>query len=131
MTTNIFDALGGDAALAAAVDGLYDRLLPDPITGPYFEGVALPHLKKHLRMFLAAALGGPAVYRGRDMRSAHARLHITPAAWDRTVDHLVAVLADLGVAPGLADRVIGHLAPLRDQIVAAEPVETMAARMAA
>jgi hemoglobin len=127
MSTNIFDALGGDAALAAAVDGLYDRLVPDPLTGSYFEGVALPDLKRHLRLFLAAALGGPAIYRGRDMRSAHARLHITPEVWDRTVDHLVGVLADLGVAPGLADRVVGHLAPLRDQIVAAyEPAVAMA-----
>jgi hemoglobin len=127
MSTSIFDALGGDTALAAAVDGLYDRLVPDPLTGPYFEGVELPRLKKHLRMFLAAALGGPALYRGRDMRSAHAGLHITPAVWDRTVDQLVGVLADLGVPPELADRVVGHLAPLRDQIVtAAEPSAAMA-----
>jgi truncated hemoglobin YjbI len=33
MPTSIFDALGGDAAVAAAVDGLYDRLIPDPLTG--------------------------------------------------------------------------------------------------
>lgn len=128
MRTNIFDALGGNAALAAAVDSLYDRLIPDPVTGPYFHGVAMPDLKRHLRIFLAAALGGPAIYRGRDMRSAHAGLGITSEAWDRTVDHLAGVLADLGVEPALAGEVIGRLAPLRDQIVtAAEPVAAVAA----
>jgi hemoglobin len=128
MPTSIFDALGGDAAVAAAVDGLYDRLIPDPLTGPYFDGVSLPDLKKHLRMFLAAALGGPEIYRGRDMRSAHAGLGITPAAWDRTVHHVVGVLADLGVEPALAARVVASLAPLRDRIVtSSEPAEAIAA----
>lgn len=125
MPTSIFDELGGDAALTAAVDGLYDRLVPDPLTGPYFDGVVMSDLKRHLRMFLAAALGGPALYRGRDMRSAHARLGITPEAWDRTVDHVIGVLADLGVDADLADRVVAHLAPLRDQIVTA--ADTLAA----
>jgi hemoglobin len=78
-------------------------------------------------MFLAAALGGPHLYRGRDMRSAHAGLGVTPEAWDRTVRHIVGVLADLGVERGLADQVIGHLAPLRGQIVAAEPLSALAA----
>lgn len=72
-------------------------------------------------MFLAGALGGPNVYRGRDIRSAHAPLRITREAWDRTVDHLVAVLTELGVAPSLMDQVLGHVGPLRDQIVSAEP----------
>lgn len=128
MGTSIFEALGGDAALAAAVDGLYDRLTVDPVTESYFRGVAIKDLRRHLRIFLAAALGGPAVYRGRDMRTAHAGLGVTSEAWDRTVGHVAGVLADLGVEAELAGRVIGHLAPLRGQIVTAdEPVAALAA----
>jgi hemoglobin len=74
MRTSIFDELRGHAALAAVADRLYERLIPDPVTGPYLQGVAIPDLKRHLRIFLAAALGGPAIYRGRDMHSAHAHL---------------------------------------------------------
>lgn len=119
MRTSIFDQLGGGGAIGAAVDDLYDRLLADPVVAPYFQGVVMGELSKHLRMFLAAALGGPDLYRGRDMRSAHARLRITHEAWDRTVGHLLAVLSDLRVEQPLIDQVVAHLAPLHDDIVTA------------
>jgi hemoglobin len=119
MRTTIFAALGGPDRLAAAVDRLYDRLVADPVVAPYFDRVALPRLKAHLRTFLAAALGGPQLYRGRDMRVAHAQLGVTAEAWNRTVDHLAGVLADLGVDSALAGEVLALLAPLRDQIVSA------------
>jgi hemoglobin len=119
MRTTIFAALGGPDRLAAAVDRLYDRLVADPVVAPYFDRVALPRLKAHLRTFLAAALGGPHLYRGRDMRVAHAQLGVTAEAWNRTVDHLAGVLADLGVDSALAGDVLALLAPLRDQIVSA------------
>jgi hemoglobin len=114
----VFDDLGGDTALAAAVDNLYSRLYGDELFAPYFVGVDLDRLKRHVRTFLAAALGGPYVYRGRDLRSAHAPLGITAEAWDRTVEHLLDVLTSLQVAPELIDRVVAHVAPLRDDIVA-------------
>ncbi|MEV6930075.1 group 1 truncated hemoglobin [Dactylosporangium sp. NPDC051485] len=116
---SIFDALGGSDAIAAAVDGLYERLLADPRTAGYFEGVDLRRLNRHLRVFLTVALGGPEIYHGRDLRSAHAPLGITPQAWDATVAHLLAVLAELDVAADLVDRVVAKIAPLRVLIVTA------------
>jgi hemoglobin len=115
--TSIFNALGGDGALAAAVDGLYLRMYADEVLAPYFVGIDLGRLKHHLRMFLAAALGGPHLYRGRDLRTAHAALHITAEAWDRTVAHLLDVLESLQVAPDLIEQVVAALAPLHDDIV--------------
>ena len=50
-----------------------------------------------MRAFVASALGGPAVYAGRDMAAAHRGLHITDAAFDAVVGHLVGALDSLGV----------------------------------
>jgi hemoglobin len=113
----VFEALGGENAVAAAVDALYDRLLADPVTAPYFDGVDMRRLNGHLRIFLVAALGGPAVYRGRDLGAAHASLGITSEAWDHTVDHLVAGLVSLSVSAPTIDDVLAHLAPLKPMIV--------------
>jgi hemoglobin len=113
----VFDALGGEAAVAAAVDALYDRLLADPVTAPYFDRVDMRRLAGHLRIFLVVALGGPAVYKGRDLGVAHAPLGITSEAWDHTVGHLVDALASLDVNAPLIDDVLAHLAPLRPLIV--------------
>jgi hemoglobin len=113
----VYDALGGQDAIAAAVDALYERLLADPVTAPYFDGIDMRRLAGHLRIFLVAALGGPAVYQGRDLGSAHASLGITGEAWDHTVGHLVDALASLNVSAPLMDDVVAHLAPLQPMIV--------------
>jgi hemoglobin len=81
--------------------------------------VDLPRLKSHVRAFLAAALGGPELFRGRDLRSGHASLGITTADWDLTVDHLVATLQALAVPADLICEVADRVLPLKDQIVTA------------
>jgi hemoglobin len=118
-TPNIFDAIGGAPAVAAATDVLYDRLLADPLLARHFVGVDLRGLKSHMRAFLAAALGGADLYRGRDMRSAHAHLEITSVDWDATVAHVVATLQSLGVPDDLIGEIGQRILPLRDQIVTA------------
>jgi hemoglobin len=104
---------------AIAVDEFYARALADELLAPFFDGVDLDRQKRHLRAFLAAAIGGPDVYAGRDLRSAHAHLAITDAAFDRVVEHLVATLGALSVPEPLVAAIAGKLAPLRGQVVTA------------
>jgi hemoglobin len=118
---SIYDRLGGHDALKVAVDQLYDRLVADPELAPYFAGRDVGRLARHMRPFIAAAVGGPDLYRGRDMRAAHAGLDISGAHFDRTVGHLVAVLRDLGVDQSLIAEVGATLEPLRAVIVQAPP----------
>ena len=75
--------------------------------------------KTHLRAFVAAALGGPQLYAGRDTDAAHARLRVTAPAFDGVVAHLAAALARLGVSAPTIEAIAGKLVPLRAQIVAA------------
>jgi hemoglobin len=109
---SILEQIGGKPAVAATVDGLYERLLADPSLAPQFAGVDMECLKRHMRAFLAVPLGGADLYGGRDM---HAGLGVTNQAFV----HLVATLASLGV-PGETIGAIGaKLGPLRAQIVTA------------
>ncbi len=116
---SIYDDIGGRPAVAAAVESLYARILGDRTLAGYFAGTDMARQKAHLRAFVAAALGGPEVYRGRDMRTAHAGLGVTGAAFDRVVAHLAAALASLDVPAITIEAIAGALAPLRDDIVAA------------
>jgi hemoglobin len=116
-TVSIYDPIGGAPAVSAAVDDFYQRVLADPELVGYFTGVDVDQVKAHQRMFIAAALGGPAAYRGRPMREVHAGLRIRGADFDRVVDHLAATLTTLGV-PGPTVAIIADvLVPLREQIV--------------
>jgi hemoglobin len=103
--------------VSAAVDILYHRLLADQLLAHHFEGVDVRRLASHMRAFLTAALGGPQLYQGRDMGSAHAHLGITTAEWDATVGHVVGTLESLGVPADLIAEIGSRLIPLKDVIV--------------
>jgi hemoglobin len=114
---SIYDSIGGAPAVTKAVDDFYTRLLADPRLAPYFVGVDLARLKAHQRAFIAAAVGGPAIYAGRDMAAAHARLDIVDAEFDAVVGHLVDTLVDLGVPADTIAEIGSSLAPLRAKVV--------------
>jgi hemoglobin len=123
---SIFDAIGGAPAVQAAVDDFYRRVIADPALAPVFSGVDLDRLKAHQRAFMAAALGGPQVYAGRDMGVAHAGLAITGAQFDSVVGHLVLTLTTLGVPDGTIADIGAALMPLRADIVTAPEIAAAA-----
>ena len=116
---SIYQAIGGRAAVTAAVDGLYERIIADPVVGRFFpQGVAPKHRAYFITLF-GEALGGPERYRGPDLVKAHSGLGITDDDFDRTAGHLVSTLDSLGVPGHLADQIIGIVAGLRPAVVTA------------
>lgn len=113
----IYEQIGGPGAVAATVEEFYGRLLADPQTAPFFDGIDLGRLKSHQRAFIAAALGGPEIYAGRDMAAAHAGLDISNDDFDAVVGHLVDTLTSLGVPDDTIAEIGGALTPLRADIV--------------
>jgi hemoglobin len=116
---SVYDEIGGGDAVAAAVDQFYARVLGDAELAPYFEHTDMRRQMSHMRAFLAAALGGPQLYSGRDMRAAHAHAGVTVDEFDRVVAHLVETLQGLSVPVSAIEAIGGKLVPLREQIVAA------------
>ena len=116
---SIYETIGGDPLVAAAVAEFYTKLASDPVIGDFFESADMAKLTTHQRMFLTAALGGPDAYEGRDMRAAHAHLQITDVDFDLFLEHLTKTLADLGTTPERTAEVLEALAPLRAEIVSA------------
>ena len=117
--TSVYEQIGGAPAVGAAVDGLYERILADPVLSHWFTATDMARQKRHMRAFMATALGGAAIYAGRDMHAAHAGLHVTDEAFDRVVGHLVDTLASLGVPEDTIAAIGAKLAPLRAQVVQA------------
>ncbi len=64
--------------------------------------------------------GGPEIFSGRDMASAHAGLGISDADFDAVVGHLAGTLTGLGVPEETIGQIGGALAPLRPDIVAGQ-----------
>jgi hemoglobin len=117
---SIYEQLGGKAAVEAAVDDFYRRVLGDETLSPYFAGIDLDRLRRHQRAFLTAVLGGAeGQYSGRSMSVAHADLNVSDHAFDQVVQHLAATLTSLGVDAPTIETIADRLAPLRAEIVAA------------
>ena len=114
---SLYVRVGGADAVAAAVDGLYERIVADRDLISNFDGVNMERLKAHQRAFIASALGGPERYQGRRLDDAHRRLDITPEAFAKVADHLVDTLVSLDVDPPVVGAVADADGSLRAQVV--------------
>lgn len=84
---SLYDQLGGVHGIAPMAEDFADRLWNDPVlnANPSVADARRRFTKASLRFLLTEYLcdktGGPMVYRGRDMKTAHAGLHISEKEW--------------------------------------------------
>ncbi|MEV4294646.1 group I truncated hemoglobin [Microbispora rosea] len=118
-----YDQIGGAPVVRDVVERFYERVLGDDDLKPYFTGIDMPRLKRHMVMLLCSVLGGPEPYEGRDLGEAHTGMGITSQHYDKVGEHLLAVLRDSGVGEDILRDVGLVLGKVKSSIVA-EPVET-------
>lgn len=106
--TNIYDSIGGEPALAAVVDDLYQRVTADPELAGFFAGTNMAKLKGRQVEFFAAALGGPQTYTGATMREAHRGRGIGQEHFNLVAGHLIAALS----AADVPDKTINDITSL-------------------
>jgi hemoglobin len=66
--STLFEQLGGEAAVDAAVGIFYRKVLADDRINSFFEGVDMEKQAAKQKAFLTMAFGGPHNYTGKDMR---------------------------------------------------------------
>jgi hemoglobin len=115
--STLYQRIGGEIAIHAAVDRFYERILADSSLNHFFSNVNMARLKGHQFAFLSQALGGPKQYSGASMKVAHAKLAIEQYHFDLVATHLVQTLQELGVPEEVIGSVVAAIAPLADQIV--------------
>ncbi len=101
---SLYERIGGDAAVNAAVDVFYRKVLADDRINMFFEGVDMGKQSAKQKAFLTMALGGPSNYTGRDMRLGHAHLvekGLNGSHFDAVMENLAATLTELGVPADL------------------------------
>jgi len=105
---SLFDQLGGQPAIEAAVDIFYRKVLVDDRISRFFEGVDMDRQRSKQKAFLTMAFGGPVNYSGKDMRNGHAHLvkmGLNDSHFDTVIELLGGTLKELGVADGLIQQV--------------------------
>jgi hemoglobin len=133
----LYDRLGGDAGIKLIVEDFVPRMLADPRVNFERKGVtyggwgihrnrsmewkpdalAIEQLKKHFVQSIAVATGGPSHYDGKEMKQAHANLHIANAEFDAAMGDLKASLDKLEIPNREQKELLAVVESVRPQVV--------------
>ncbi len=105
---SLFEQLGGEAAIDAAVDIFYRKVLADYRINRFFDNSDMEKQAAKQKAFLTMAFGGPNNYTGTDMRTAHAHLvkmGLDDSHFDAVMEHLTATLQELNAPVALIAQV--------------------------
>ncbi|HLW37197.1 MAG TPA: group 1 truncated hemoglobin [Candidatus Eremiobacteraceae bacterium] len=122
-TPSLYKRLGGYDGLAAVTDDFIGRLVRDPQLSKFFVGLSDDSKARVRQLFLdelCAASGGPCLYIGRDMKTAHKGLNINEAEWNAAGADLTATFDKFGVKQRERDDLGAILAKVKPDIVTAK-----------
>ena len=116
----LYEQLGGQPAVDAAVDIFYRKVLTDDRISKFFDSVDMDQQISKQKAFLTMVFGGPANYSGKDMRSAHAHLvtrGLNDTHVNAVIENLGSTLSELGVAPDLIAKVAALAESVRNEVL--------------
>ena len=118
--SSLFEKLGGEKSVDAAVDIFYRKVLLDERINDFFTDVDMDEQIQKQKAFLTFAFGGPNNYSGLNMKEAHVRL-VAKGMNDSHVDVVVELLGGTLKELGVGDDLIGEVAAIaesvRDQVL--------------
>lgn len=120
MAESLFERIGGEAAVEAAVDVFYRKVLNDMSVAAFFLHTDMDEQRAKQKSFLTMAFGGPNDYTGKDLRTAHADLvrdGLNDSHFDAVAGHLQATLEELGVDAGAIAEVMEIAGSTRDDVL--------------
>lgn len=115
---SIYEKLGGDAAMDAAVDLFYRKVLTDDRICHFFDAVDMDAQRAKQKAFLTMAFGGPNNYSGKDIRTAHAKLvGLNESHFDAVMENLGATLKALNVPDDLIAEAASVALSVKDDVL--------------
>ncbi|MBM4201819.1 MAG: group 1 truncated hemoglobin [Gammaproteobacteria bacterium] len=117
---SLYENLGGEPAVDAAVDIFYRKVLTDDRISGFFDDVDMERQAAKQKAFLTMAFGGPHRYTGLDMRQGHAHLvqrGLNDAHVDAVIENLAATLRELDVPADLIEQVAAIAESTRNDVL--------------
>lgn len=120
MSESLFERLGGEGAVNAAVDIFYRKVLADPTINGFFDTTDMQAQHAKQKSFLTMAFGGPNNYTGQDLRTSHAPLverGLNDDHFNAVAGHLQSTLEELDVPTELVGEVMAIASSTRDDVL--------------
>jgi hemoglobin len=114
---SLYQAFGEKAGLTQLVEDFHVRLLADTRMGPHFKPANAKNIKEQLVDQFCVVTGGPCVYKGADMKSAHSNLDINKGDFNALVEVLQQSMDAKGIAFATQNKLLARLAPMHRDII--------------
>ncbi len=116
--TSLYHKLGGKAAIDAAVEAFYVKVLADNRVKHFFDDINMNKQRRKQKEFLSAAFGGPLPWTGKDLRKAHANLPgLNESHFNAIAENLKSTLEDLKIKKELIDQVLAIAGSVKDDVL--------------
>ena len=116
-TESVFEKIGGAAAVDAAVDIFYKKVLADDRISHFFDTIDMESQHVKQKAFLTMAFGGPNNYTGKDMREAHKHMNLTEEHFNAVAENLVGTLKELNVGQAEIDEIVAVAVSVKDDVL--------------
>ena len=114
---SIYEKIGGAAAVDAAVELFYRKVLSDDRISHFFDSVDMDAQIAKQKAFLTMVFGGPNEYSGKDMREAHKHMNLTEEHFNAVVENLANTLTELGVGEAEIGEIAAIAASVKDDVL--------------
>lgn len=118
--SNLFENIGGEKAVDAAVDIFYRKVLADDRISHFFDDVDMEEQIAKQKSFLTMAFGGPVNYSGLNMKEGHKHLvarGLNDSHVDAVIELLGGTLKELNVPAEYISQVAGIAESVRGQVL--------------
>jgi len=115
--SSLYDRLGGRDVIADFVDDAIERILQDDRIAHFFDEADIPNLKFQLTDQICQLAGGPCVYRGLDMESAHRGQNLDEADFNALVENFQWAMRANDIPYALENQVLALLAPMKPAVI--------------
>lgn len=114
---SIYEKIGGEAAVNAAVDIFYRKVLVDDRISEFFDTVDMESQHAKQKAFMTMAFGGPNNYSGKDMREAHKHMNLTEEHFGAVAENLVETLNELNVPEEDINAIVEVCLSVKDDVL--------------
>jgi hemoglobin len=113
----LYKSFGEKPGLTRLMDDFMTRLVADERTRPFFEKANQQRIKDQLVDQFCQLGGGPCVYKGADMKSAHGSLDINKAQFNALVEVLQQAMDAQGIPFSAQNQMLAKLAPMNRDVI--------------
>lgn len=113
----LYHALGGSEGIEALSIEFLKAIAADDRVRPYYKNTDIGRFHHMMQMFVCELAEGPCKYTGDTMKRTHGGMNIKSSEFNALVEAMMRAMDTVGLNPGVQNRLLAIMAPMRGDIV--------------